>query len=110
MSRLPTKSTGPIRVRSLRERNRASNDTEPAAEWTLQPQVQPEPGPQRTALLKLLRFPAIRERTGLSRSTIWRLEQRGDFPKHRRISANAVAWVEEEILIWIHSKIDDVAV
>jgi prophage regulatory protein len=60
--------------------------------------------------LKLLRFPAVRERTGLSRSTIWRLERLGDFPRHRRISANAVAWVEEEVMIWIHSKIGDVAV
>jgi hypothetical protein len=39
--------------------------------------------------LKFLRFSAVRERTGLSRSTIWRLERQGVFPKHRRISANA---------------------
>jgi len=32
--------------------------------------------------LKLLRFNAVRERTGLSRSTVWRLEGRGAFPKH----------------------------
>ena len=53
---------------------------------------------------RLLRFPAVRERTGLSRSTIWRLERRGEFPRHRRISANAVAWVEEEVADWIRSK------
>jgi prophage regulatory protein len=41
--------------------------------------------------LKLLRFPAVRDRTGLSRSTIWRLERKGAFPRHHRISANAVA-------------------
>ena len=60
--------------------------------------------------VKLLRFPDVRERTGLSRSTIWRLERHGSFPKHRRISANAVAWVEEEVIAWIRSKIDDIAV
>ena len=43
-----------------------------------------------------MRFPVVRERTG--------------FPKHRRISANAVAWVEEEVMSWIHSKIGDIAV
>jgi prophage regulatory protein len=55
--------------------------------------------------LKLLRFAAVRSRTGLSRSTIWRLERRGAFPRHRRISANAVAWVDEEITDWIRSKV-----
>lgn len=64
----------------------------------------------RTQPLKLLRFAAVRDRTGLSRSTIWRLERRGDFPRHRRISPNAVAWVEHEILEWIASRISDVAV
>jgi len=51
--------------------------------------------------LKLLRFPAVRERTGLSRSTIWRLERRGEFPTHHRIAPNVVAWIEEEITSWI---------
>src|SRR4051794_20378450 len=31
--------------------------------------------------LKFLRFNAVRDRTGLSRSTIWRLERRDQFPK-----------------------------
>lgn len=56
---------------------------------------------------RLLRFPAIRERTGLSRSTIWRLERRGAFPRHRRISANAVAWLEEEVELWIGQRVSD---
>jgi prophage regulatory protein len=55
---------------------------------------------------RLLRFPTVRERTGLSRSTIWRLERRGEFPRHRRISANAVAWVEAEVINWIQSRAD----
>lgn len=58
-----------------------------------------------TLLVKLVRFPSVRERTGLSRSTIWRLERRGDFPRHRRISPNAVAWVEHEISEWIAARI-----
>jgi prophage regulatory protein len=56
--------------------------------------------------LRLLRFTAVSERTGLSRSTIWRLERRGDFPRHRRISVNAVAWVEDELVAWIRAKAD----
>jgi prophage regulatory protein len=51
--------------------------------------------------LRFLRFSAVRERTGLSRSTIWRLERQGVFPKHRRISANAVGWLEQEVNEWV---------
>jgi prophage regulatory protein len=54
--------------------------------------------------LKLLRFGAVRERTGLSRSTVWRLERRGEFPRHMKISANVVAWLEEDVVKWIRSK------
>jgi|tagenome__1003787_1003787.scaffolds.fasta_scaffold19104226_1 prophage regulatory protein len=54
--------------------------------------------------LKFLRFTAVRDRTGLSRSTIWRLERRGEFPKHRRIAPNAVGWVEQEIHDWMLAK------
>ena len=60
--------------------------------------------------LKLLRFPAVRERTGLSRSTIWRLERQGAFPRHHRISPNAVAWVEDDVANWIRSKVAGIAV
>ena len=59
-----------------------------------------QPAPTR-----LLRFPAVRERTGLSRSTIWRLEQQGLFPRRRRISRRRVAWAAEEVLTWTQSKI-----
>lgn len=62
------------------------------------------------AALKLLRFPAVRERTGLSRSTIWRLERQGAFPRHHRISPNAVAWVEDDLAKWIRSKVTGIAV
>src|SRR5207302_917134 len=54
---------------------------------------------------RFLRFPAVRARTGLSRSTVWRLERQGSFPQHRRISRNAVAWLEDEITAWIRSKL-----
>jgi prophage regulatory protein len=55
--------------------------------------------------LRFLRFTTIRERTGLSRSTIWRLERRGAFPRHRRISTNAVGWLEHEVDEWVESRL-----
>jgi prophage regulatory protein len=54
--------------------------------------------------LRFMRFAAVRERTGLSRSTIWRLERVGAFPKHHRISSNAVAWVEQDVIDWMRDK------
>jgi prophage regulatory protein len=58
------------------------------------------------APVKLLRYPVVRERTGLSRSTIWRLERRGQFPKHRRIAPNIVAWSEYEVSRWIEQRLE----
>jgi prophage regulatory protein len=110
MKRLPRKTKGPIRVHAS---GRGIIDRDAR----LLPQVGGTPAQsdesQRTdhaPSLKLLRFPAVRERTGLSRTTIWRLERHGDFPRHRRISANTVAWVEDEVMGWIRSKVDGVAV
>jgi prophage regulatory protein len=60
-------------------------------------------GPDPSA--RLLRFAAVRERVGLSRSTIWRLERSGPFPRHRRISLSAVARSEKEIVEWIQARI-----
>ena len=44
--------------------------------------------------------------TSLSRTTRWRLERRGLFPKRRSISANRVAWLQSEIRLWLLSKAD----
>jgi prophage regulatory protein len=52
---------------------------------------------------RLLRFPAVFDRTGLSRSTIRRLERCGRFPRHFQISAGAVAWREDHIAEWLEN-------
>lgn len=38
--------------------------------------------------------------TGLSRTTIWRLEKNGDFPKRVRLSAGAVGYLRASIEQW----------
>ena len=53
---------------------------------------------------RLLRWPEVRRRTGLSRTTVWRLVQEGAFPAPRRLSANVVAWLASEIDAWIASR------
>ena len=41
---------------------------------------------------------------GLSRSTLWRLEQSGQFPSRRQVSTRAVRWNLAEVLEWIESR------
>ena len=53
---------------------------------------------------RFIREPECLEITGLSRTTRWRLERAGSFPRRRKISQNAVAWLESEVLAWLESK------
>jgi prophage regulatory protein len=96
------KTKGPVRAHASDEASRARPGSRNGDNGTTDV--------ARQSVLKLLRFPAVRERTGLSRSTIWRLERQGAFPAHHRISANAVAWIEDDIANWIRSKVVGIAV
>jgi prophage regulatory protein len=46
----------------------------------------------------------VREITGLSDTTIWRLEKKGLFPKRRSLSYNTVGWLQSDIFKWVHSR------
>ena len=52
----------------------------------------------------VIRFPRVRDITGLSRSTIWRLENDQAFPARVQLSKNSVGWYAEEILTWIDAR------
>lgn len=52
----------------------------------------------------LLTIQQVCEATSLSRTTIWRLQQRGDFPKGIRLSSSRVAYATPEIQEWIASR------
>lgn len=99
MRELPMKTRGVVRV--------GADGRQPSGASSSNGSVTPPGGDAGAAsrLPRLLRFPAVRERTGLSRSTIWRLERRGEFPKHHRISPNVVAWVEEDVHLWIEARV-----
>ena len=56
---------------------------------------------------RFIREPEVRRTTGLSRTTRWRLERDGKFPSRRRISANAVAWLESEVQEWLRERAED---
>ena len=46
------------------------------------------------------RFDAVKEFTGLSRSTVDRLIKSDDFPPPKRIGRRAVAWLSSDLARW----------
>lgn len=52
----------------------------------------------------LLRQKEVSKLTGLSRTTIYTLIQRGDFPNSIKLSTRSVAWRRGDIWEWINSK------
>lgn len=52
----------------------------------------------------LLRLPAVKARTGLGRSTIYRLMDQDAFPKCVKLTARSVAWRASEVDAWIASR------
>jgi prophage regulatory protein len=54
----------------------------------------------------ILRLPAVKTRTGLSRSTIYLRVSQGTFPKPVSLGARAVGWVEAEIQEWLQQQIE----
>ena len=46
------------------------------------------------------RRPAVEALTGLSRSTIYEMMERGDFPRPVRIGRRAVAWRDSDLAAW----------
>ena len=54
----------------------------------------------------LLRLPTVRARTGLGRSTVYRLIDEGKFPRPVQLGGTTlVAWVQSEIDAWIAERI-----
>jgi prophage regulatory protein len=53
---------------------------------------------------KILRIQAVRELTGLSRSSIYRLAAEGRFPAPVKLSERASGWRESALRGWIDSR------
>ncbi len=54
---------------------------------------------------RFLRLADVKERTGLSRSTIYLNISKGTFPRHINLGARCVGWLESEIDEWMQSRI-----
>ena len=53
---------------------------------------------------RFIRPKEVQSITGLSRTTIWRLEKDQGFPSRRQISRGAVGYLHSDILDWIESR------
>ncbi|MCY4355082.1 MAG: AlpA family transcriptional regulator [Truepera sp.] len=53
---------------------------------------------------RFLRRPEVEARTGLSRSSIYALMDKSEFPRPRRIGKRAVAWDEAQIERWLSNR------
>ncbi|HFW4798206.1 TPA: helix-turn-helix transcriptional regulator [Salmonella enterica subsp. diarizonae serovar 60-67:z35:-] len=51
---------------------------------------------------RLVREDERRNITGLSRSTVWRLEREGAFPKRKQTGKNSCAWLMSDLLLWMY--------
>ena len=54
---------------------------------------------------RLIRLKQVMALTGLSRSYVYALAHKGNFPQSVKLSEKSVAWVEGEVLSWIDSRI-----
>jgi len=57
-----------------------------------------------TSASRLIRLPEVISRTGLSRSTIYRLEKQGGFVPRVRLGKRATAWNLDQITAWIEAR------
>lgn len=62
-------------------------------------QTQPSTPPR-----KALRFPKVAEKTGLSKTHLYRLIQAGKFPKPHKLSERVSVWDEAAIDSWLAEK------
>ena len=54
---------------------------------------------------QFLRLPQVKEMTCLSKSSIYRLMDAGDFPKQILLGARSVVWVRSQVEDWCSQKI-----
>lgn len=54
--------------------------------------------------MKMLREREVKQITGLSRVTRWRMERKGEFPKKIKLSERCVAWSEAEVVAWLKER------
>ena len=57
---------------------------------------------------RIVRVAEVVRRTGLSRTTLWRMQKRRQFPSRRELSPGTIGWLEGEIDAWIRERVPKV--
>ena len=52
-------------------------------------------------MTRILRREEVQRITGLSKTSIWRLERAGRFPARRKLGARRVGWCETDVAAWL---------
>ncbi len=65
----------------------------------------PQPMKPSETTDRILRAKEVVQLTGLSRTTIWRLENKGEFPRRVSLGGNRVGWRLSEINSWIGTRV-----
>lgn len=63
------------------------------------------PAPESLAEDRILPWPQVRPIAGISRTTAWRLQNTGDFPRPVVLSPGRVGWRESEVQAWRASRV-----
>ena len=64
---------------------------------------------QHVVQSELMLAPEVDARVPYSRAHLHRLEDQGSFPKRKRIGANRIAWVRDEVERWLADRMEDQA-
>ena len=61
---------------------------------------------QNVVQSELMLAPEVDARVPYSRAHLYRLEDQGEFPKRKRIGANRIAWVRDEVERWLADRME----
>lgn len=54
--------------------------------------------------MKIIRMGELSHMLGVSKTTLWRMEKRGELPQRIKISRRVVGWLESDIKEWLKNR------
>jgi len=54
---------------------------------------------------KFIRLPEVKNKTGLSRSSIYLRMSNGEFPQSISLGSRAIGWLESDVIQWIDDRL-----
>jgi prophage regulatory protein len=56
--------------------------------------------------MRIIRLPEVMDRTGLGRSSIYKLQAEGRFPRSIALTERSIGWYAYEVDAWIQERLD----